>query len=118
MKRMNGGTMYEQKEIVLIPFPYSDLTGSKLRPALIVSNNKLNKTEDRLCCLITSNKPQEAIKIVNSSFEEGKLPFESWAKPQRLFTINEKIIKKKLCTINDRFHGIVVEAINSYIKKE
>lgn len=30
--------MYDQRDIVLIPFPYSDLTGSKQRPALIVSN--------------------------------------------------------------------------------
>ena len=29
---MNGGIMYEQKDIVLLPFPYSDLTGSKKRP--------------------------------------------------------------------------------------
>ena len=38
MKLMKGGIMYEQRDIILIPFPYSDLTGAKLRPALILSN--------------------------------------------------------------------------------
>ena len=33
--------MFEQKDIVLVPFPYSDLTGAKLRPALIISNPTL-----------------------------------------------------------------------------
>jgi len=36
--------MYDQGDIVLLPFPYSDLTGSKQRPALIISNEKFNKT--------------------------------------------------------------------------
>ncbi len=40
---MNGGIMYDQREIVLIPFPYSDLTGAKQRPALIISNQLINK---------------------------------------------------------------------------
>lgn len=115
---MKGGIVYNQKDIVLIPFPYSDLTGSKLRPALIISNKKLNITEDRICCLITSNKPKDGILITNNSFQEGKLQFESWIKPHRLFIINEKIVKKKLCKIKDEFHDTIVASINEYIKKE
>jgi mRNA interferase MazF len=113
---MKGGTMYEQRDIVLIPFPYSDLTGAKQRPALIISNEKLNKTQDRICCLVTTNKPKESILIKKDSFEKGKLPFKSWIKPQRLFTIHEKIIKKKLCTINNRFHKEVLKEIFSYLE--
>ena len=114
---MKGGTMYKQKDIVIIPFPYSDLTGSKLRPALILSNNKLNVTEDRICCLITSNKPKDSNIIINKSLEEGRLPFESWVKPQRLFTINERIIKKKLGTVKSEFYDKIIENVDSYIKR-
>ena len=53
--------MYDQGEIILIPFPYSDLTGFKKRPALIISNSKLNETEDKVCCLITSQKTKQGI---------------------------------------------------------
>jgi mRNA interferase MazF len=113
---MRGGIMYNQKDIVLIPFPYSDLTGSKQRPALIVSNEKINKTNDRICCLITSNQPEEAIKIKKEHFNEGKLPFQSWIKPYRLFTINEKIIKKKICSINQTFHTRILKEINECLK--
>jgi len=108
--------MYEQREIVLIPFPYSDLTGSKLRPALIISNNKLNKTEDRLCCLITSNPTKNGLLILKNSFEGGKLPFKSWVKPYRLFTIHKKIIKRKLCVVNKNFYGKVLDEIISFIR--
>ncbi len=46
----------KQKTIVLVPFPFSDQTGSKVRPALILSNNSFNKmSQDVLACAITSN---------------------------------------------------------------
>ncbi len=106
--------MYEQGEIVLIPFPYSDLTGVKKRPALIVSNKKLNNSDDRLCCLITSNKPKEGILI--NSFQKGKLPFQSWVKPHRLFTVNKKIVAKSLCRVTKGFHKKVFDGIVEYIE--
>ncbi len=108
--------MYEQRDIILIPFPYSDLTGAKLRPALILSNNKLNKTKDRLCCLITSNETREGILIENKHFDEGKLPFRSWLKCHRLFTVNENIIKKKLCKIKHELHKVIIKDLNLLIE--
>ena len=106
--------MYNQRDIIIIPFPYSDLTGAKQRPALILSNDLINKTEDRICCLITSNEPLNGIII--DSLEEGKLPFKSWVKPYRVFTVHEKIIKKKLCVITKNFHNKIIENLNQYIK--
>lgn len=108
--------MYDQKDIVLIPFPYSDLTESKKRPALIISNKRLNKTEDRICCLITSKSRKEDLEIKKSNFEKGNLPFKSYVRPYRIFTINEKIILKKLCSVNDKFHKKLVGEINSYLE--
>jgi len=54
--------------------------------------------------------------INKGSFEKGKLPFKSWIKPQRLFTIHEKIIKKKLCTINNVLYKEVLKEIFSYLE--
>jgi mRNA interferase MazF len=113
MKLMKGGTMFEQRDVVLLPFPYSDLTASKQRPAVIISNDNLNKTNDRICCLITSNMPKNGILI--DSFEEGSLPFQSWTKPQRLFTVDQKIIKKKLCKITKDFHEGIIFSINKIL---
>jgi len=108
--------MYKQREIVLIPFPNSDLTGSKLRPALIISNENL-LGNDKICCLITSNPAaeQDSIFIGKNDFENGTLPFKSWVKSYRLFTINERIIKRKLCRVKVNFHKKIVHSINNYI---
>jgi mRNA interferase MazF len=113
---MKYGTMYNQKEIVLISFPYSDLTFSKKRPALIISNEKINKMEDRICCLVTTSAHKDDLKIEKKSIEEGELPFQSFIKPHRIFTINEKIIIKKLCKVNDALYDLVVKKINEYIE--
>jgi mRNA interferase MazF len=75
MKMMGGRIMYERKDIILIPFPYPDLTESKKRPARIVSNSKL-KGNDFICCLITSNNPKERLLIkklatINNKFTKN-----------------------------------------------
>ena len=108
--------MFNQKEIVLIPFPYSDLSLSKKRPALIVSNEKINKMQDRICCLITTKFHKGDLEIENSFVEKGILPFQSFLKPHRIFTIHEGIIIKRLCKVNNQFHKLVIEKINEYLE--
>ncbi len=115
---MKGGIMYEQGEVVLIPFPYSDLTGAKFRPALIISNEKINNTKDRICCLITSNITKDGLLISKNDFSLGNLPFKSWVKPHRIFTIDEDIIKKKICKLNKSFNQLVLDNLHTYLKIE
>lgn len=43
-----------QGDIVLIPFPFSDQSGSKPRPAIIISNRNVNKTRDVILAQISS----------------------------------------------------------------
>jgi len=112
---MKSGINYKQKDIVLIPFPYSDLTSNKLRPALIISNDKLNKTSDRICCLVTSKKSYDSIEIKPEEQLENKLPFESFIKPHRLFTVDTKIIKKKITKISSNLHNKVIYEINTIL---
>jgi mRNA interferase MazF len=116
IRQMKGGMMYDQGEIVILPFPYSDLTGAKQRPALVISNHKLNSTQARICCLITSNEPRDGILISNSCIKDGTLPFKSWVKPHRVFTVNERIIKKKVCCISKEFHKKILIKINDFLE--
>jgi len=114
MKLTKGGTVFDQREVILIPFPYSDLTGAKKRPALIVSNDKLSLSEDRICCLITSNETKEGLLL--DEYEEGKLPLKSWVKPHRLFTVHKHIIIKKMCKIKPGLYKKIVRKISEYIE--
>ncbi len=109
--------IYDQGDIVLIPFPYSDLSANEQRPALIISNSIINKSEDRICCLITRNQRKEDLPIKKEDFKNGTLPFDSFVRPCRVFTIHHAIIKKKLCAVKDSFHNRIIAKFNSYIIK-
>ena len=73
--------MYKQREIVLVPFPYSDLSSTKRRPVLIVSNDDYNgKYSDVVVAVISSKiRPEDAYSIFlsNDDLDYGFLPEES-----------------------------------------
>lgn len=100
---MTFGMSYNQKEIILLHFPFSDLSTTKKRPALVVSNNNFNqKHDDLICCLITTNlePDHDCVIIKPKDLENGKLYFTSKIKPYRLFTAGKKIVEKKIATLN------------------
>lgn len=85
MSQIRGGIMFNQRDIVLIPFPYSDLTLSEKRPALIISNEKMNKMQDRICCLITTKPHKDDLLIEKDSFENGTFAFQEFYQTSQNF---------------------------------
>lgn len=115
-----SGTNYRQKEIVLVPFPYSDLSHTKKRPVLIVSNDRYNaKFNDVLVCVITSNLRSDSysVELENSDLEIGVLPETSLVKAHKLFTVNQGKIIRKYSIVKDEYFEKVVSRIQSLIKK-
>jgi mRNA interferase MazF len=72
-------------DVVVIPFPFSDLSQSKRRPALVVAPLEGN---DAILCQITSKtiKDSYAISIDETDFESGSLKQADNIRPNRLFT--------------------------------
>ncbi|MCA9459227.1 MAG: type II toxin-antitoxin system PemK/MazF family toxin [Nanoarchaeota archaeon] len=93
--------MFNQMDIVLMPFPFNDLKSSKIRPALVYSNSRLKN--DRICLLITSKKPKFGIELT-SDLLDVELPLQSWLKPSRIFTIDEARIIKCLSKGNRKLY--------------
>jgi mRNA interferase MazF len=78
-------------DIVVAPFPYSDLTTSKKRPALVIAPLE---GDDVILCQITSKAKRDncAIRLTNTDFKSGSLHQESFIRPNRLFTADGRII--------------------------
>ncbi|MDP4147022.1 MAG: type II toxin-antitoxin system PemK/MazF family toxin [Bacillota bacterium] len=94
--------MYKQGDILLIPIPFSDLTSSKKRPVLVLSNSKYNKvTEDILVVAITSNLEEKeyAVIITNEDMEEGALKVDSCVRTDKIYTLSKFIVIKKIGSI-------------------
>ena len=73
--------MFKQGGILLIPIPFSDLTSSKKRPVLVLSNNDYNtKTGDIIVAAVTSNITSKDynIFISNKDMQEGNLHVNSY----------------------------------------
>jgi mRNA interferase MazF len=78
-------------EVVVIPFPFSDLTQAKRRPALILTELE---GDDLILCQITSQgiKDIYAIPIDDSDFEAGGLKKPSNIRPNRIFTADTHLV--------------------------
>ncbi|MCD4696449.1 MAG: type II toxin-antitoxin system PemK/MazF family toxin [Bacteroidales bacterium] len=115
------GTKYKQREIVLVPFPYSDLSATKKRPVLIISNNSYNsKYDDVLVCVITSNRyiDDYSVNLTNNDLETGMLPELSVVKAHKLFTIHKDKIIKKFSEVNDIYFENVYRKIIDLIENK
>ena len=78
--------------VVLVSFPFSDLKGQKVRPALVLAKVEFNNL---ILCQITS-KPyssKTSIKIGTDDFASGGLPIVSFVRPDKLFTADKTIIR-------------------------
>jgi len=103
IKKMRFGMMYRQGEIVVVPFPFSDLSSIKQRPVLILSKNVDNESsEDVITCGITSNlkDSKHSVLFDNKNLVEGGVPRLSRIKVDKLFTISQNIVNKKVGRIN------------------
>ena len=78
-------------EIVVVPFPFSDLTQSKVRPALCLADAGRG---DRVLCQITSQPYGDplALKLDDQDFSTGGLRTESFVRPGKLFTADANLI--------------------------
>lgn len=102
---MKSGTRFNQGEVVLVPFPFSNLSGVKKRPVLILSKTKNNEVfEDVIVCGITANlkKSPYSVLIDNHDLEKGGIPVKSRIKIDKLFTIEKNLIVKKLGILNKK----------------
>ncbi len=111
--------MYNQRDIVLVPFPYSDLSAVKRRPVLVLSNNDYNIAfADILVCVITSNLFEDNYSLVreDSDLESGLLPEKSIIKCHKLFTIEQTQIIKKFSTLNQNKFSEVIKLLEQLIK--
>jgi mRNA interferase MazF len=77
---------FQQRDIVLVHFPFTDLTQTKLRPALILSATSINKTSDFVCVQITSHLVSDPIYLpIEKNMIEGSLQLTSGIRLHKIF---------------------------------
>ncbi|HDR50129.1 MAG TPA: type II toxin-antitoxin system PemK/MazF family toxin [Mariniphaga anaerophila] len=110
---------YKKGDIVIIAFPFTDLSNTRKRPALIISNDKVNNTGDYLMVQITSKMRNDSLSFPLSkpNFVNSKeLPLQSCIRLHKIFLLNESLIISRNTAVNERFLDLVIEKITELIK--
>ena len=77
-------------EVVVFPFPFSDLSDTKRRPALVLADLS---GDDLILCMITkSSRDRDSIPVADTDFSSGQLNQVSNIRANRLFTGNGSLI--------------------------
>ena len=97
-------------DVVVVPFPFSDLSRAKKRPALVVAELKGN---DLILCQITSQhvKDDYSILLDDKDFVSGSLKKKSNIRPNRIFTADRHIILYRVGRIKEKKLNEVIEKI-------
>ncbi|MBM2809780.1 MAG: hypothetical protein HW416_539 [Chloroflexi bacterium] len=106
-------------DVVLVPFPFTDLSGQKRRPALIVSPDSFDP-EDLVLCAITSRLsgvplPWD-VPLEIQDLAEGRLPHPSVVKVGKLFTMHQALIVGRFGGVRPQKLANVLEVLRRFFQ--
>ena len=106
---------YATRQVILLPFPFSDLTANKLRPALVLAEAGKG---DWVPCQITSNaySDPDAVTLADADFSAGGLQRLSYARVGKLFTAHESLFQRAVGALNPDRHAQVVQVIVALLR--
>ena len=106
--------MSEAGDILLIPFPFTDLSASKRRPILALTSS--DNYRDFIALPVTSRPQAEhGLALTSADLIDGTLPVASWIRTNRVMTLNTNIVVKKIGRASDLLVIAAVEQLFAYI---
>jgi len=113
-------SIYRQRDIVLVPFPFSNLSGRKVRPVLILSNDTYNRqSADVVVCGLTTNLrtvPHSVIVDVSDVEQPGALRHTSKIKADTIASLEQSLLIKQVARLKLSVFRQVVAEIEDLIK--
>ncbi|MFO7996357.1 MAG: type II toxin-antitoxin system PemK/MazF family toxin [Dehalococcoidia bacterium] len=103
-------------DVVVVPFPFSDLTRARRRPALVLAELE---GDDLILCQITSRQigDRYAISVEESDFASGTLRHKSNIRPNRIFTADRHIVLYHVGHLKPDKIGGVIERIADVLRQ-
>ena len=98
---------YKQGDVVLLPFPFTNQQGSKVRPGIVVSNSLVNQTStDVIIVQLTTQNIKDRALAVEINNQHLTVPFKAPHSTQfvyckKVLVIEQELILKKIASVND-----------------
>jgi mRNA interferase MazF len=113
-------SIYRQRDIVLVPFPFSDLSARKVRPVLILSNDTYNhQSLDAVVCGLTTNlNPARYSVIIDVKDVEqpGTLKHKSRIKADTIASLEQSLLIKQIARLKPSVFELVIAKIRNLIE--
>ena len=109
-------TTFNKQDIVLVPFPFSELSFSKKRPALVLAY--IASRDELICLMLTSTTKVDAfVDIPINNLEGTGLPKPTVARTSRLFTLKGYMVVKRIGKLNYNDYEKITNKIVQTIKR-
>lgn len=106
--------MPERGNLLLVPFPFSDLSAAKRRPVLALT--AADSYGDFIALPVTSRPQAEhGVPVTADDVISGSLPAASWVRTNRIVTLNASLVVKTVGRVSERIVAIAVERVCAYI---
>ncbi len=107
--------MFERGQLVIIPFPFSDLTTTKRRPVVLLTTPDENG--DFICLAVTSKGYHAgAVPLSKGDLQQGILPKASWISTDKVFTLSASIIAKAVGQIKEPVMQVAIQGLCVVVK--
>ncbi len=106
--------MCERGDLLLVPFPFTDLSATKRRPVLALTS--ADSYGDFIALPVTSRPQAEhGLPIAPADMVSGQLPAPSWIRTNRIVTLNRTLVVKTVGRISDALVAAAVTRFCAYL---
>lgn len=108
-------TIYKRKDIIFVPFPFSELNYQKKRPALVMAS--LSSRDELICLMLTSTKQTDfSVDVSLKKLNKTGLPKPTVARTSRIFTFKSSLVIKKIGIVNDDDFRTITDKVIKLLK--
>jgi mRNA interferase MazF len=115
--------VFNKGEVVTLPFPFTDMSNAKVRPALVLATPSEEnflvlsapKVDELIVCQITKqpSRTEFAIPLLKSDFARGGLRHNSFIRPNHIFTAEPKLVISSVGILKpDKLREVLDATIN------
>ena len=106
--------MPERGDLLLIPFPFTDLSATKRRPVLALTAS--DRWGDFIALPVTSRPQTEhAVSLTAVNLISGSLPVASWIRTDRIVTLNSSLVVRVIGRVSENAVSAAVAQLIAYI---
>lgn len=103
--------------IALVPFPFSDLSRSKLRPTYVLAHAG---RDEWILCQVTSQRfgDDRSVRVLRDDLESGRLLLDSFVRPGKLFTAAAGLVSGVVGRVTPDRRAEIVDAVVRIVRGE